>query len=184
MLLRVEESGCIAELGKLWGRYREPFDVFHLTGHASIQNNQPYFVTETEIGERYAATAKEIAGALRFRLPQLVFLSGCRTGESPSDGAVPSLALSLVQQGCKAVLGWARPVNDLSATVAAAHIYSKLAAGYKLSEALASTYQYLHSHKIQDWHLLRLYVRGRCPDTFLENKVLQLIMKLPHFMFQ
>lgn len=41
--LQVEESGCIAELGKLWGRYREPYDVFHLTGHASIKDEQPFF---------------------------------------------------------------------------------------------------------------------------------------------
>ncbi|MBW4684330.1 MAG: tetratricopeptide repeat protein [Komarekiella atlantica HA4396-MV6] len=168
LVLRVEESGCIAELGKLWSRYREPFDVFHLTGHASIQNNQPYFVTETETGERHAAKVEEIAAALRFRLPQLVFLSGCRTGETLSDGVIPSLAASLVQQGCRAVLGWGRPVLDVSATATATYLYSKLAAGYKLSEALASTYQHLLNENFTDWHLLRLYVRGKCPEAFVE----------------
>ncbi|MEH2346922.1 MAG: CHAT domain-containing protein, partial [Nostoc sp.] len=34
--LRVEESGCVSELGKVWSRYLDDFDVFHLTGHASI----------------------------------------------------------------------------------------------------------------------------------------------------
>jgi tetratricopeptide (TPR) repeat protein len=142
--------------------------VFHITGHASIQNNQPYFVTETETGERHPAKAEEIAAALRFRLPQLVFLSGCRTGEAANDGVVPSLAASLVEQGCKAVLGWGRPVSDVSATEAAAYLYSKLAAGYQLSEALASTYQHLLHHKVEDWHLLRLYMRGTCPGAFVE----------------
>lgn len=168
LILRVEESGCITELGKLWGRYRDPFDVFHITGHASIQNNQPYFVTETETGERQPAKAEEIAAALRFRLPQLVFLSGCRTGEAANDGVVPSLAASLVEQGCKAVLGWGRPVSDVSATEAAAYLYSKLAAGYQLSEALASTYQHLLHNKVEHWHLLRLYMRGTCPGAFVE----------------
>lgn len=166
--LRVEESGCIAELSKLWGRYREPFDVFHLTGHASIKNEQPFFITETETGELHAAYASEIASALRFRIPQLVFLSGCRTGEAASDGAVSSLAESLIEQGCRAVLGWGRPIADVVATQAAAYLYSKLAAGYELSEALGSTYQYLREAKVEDWHLLRLYIRGQCPKALIE----------------
>jgi len=166
--LRVEESGCIAELSKLWGRYREPFDVFHLTGHASIKNEQPFFITETETGELHAAYASEIASALRFRIPQLVFLSGCRTGEAASDGIVSSLAESLIEQGCRAVLGWGRPIADVVATQAAAYLYSKLAAGYELSEALASTYQYLRKAKVEDWHLLRLYIRGQCPKALVD----------------
>ena len=166
--LRVEESGCITELSKLWGRYREPFDVFHLTGHSSIEDEQPFFLTETETGERHIAYASEIAAALRFRMPQLVFLSGCRTGEAPSNGAVSSLAESLIEQGCRAVLGWGRPIADVVATQAAAYLYSKLAAGYELAEALANTYQYLREAKVEDWHLLRLYVSGKCPQALVE----------------
>jgi hypothetical protein len=138
--LRVEESGCITELSKLWGRYREPFDVFHLTGHSSIEDEKPFFLTETETGERHIAYASEIATALRFRMPQLVFLSGCRTGEAPSNGAVSSLAESLIEEGCRAVLSWGRPIADVVATQAAAYLYSKLAAGYRTCRG---TCQYL-----------------------------------------
>jgi len=166
--LQVEESGCIEELRKLWGRYREPFDVFHLTGHASIEDEQPFFITETETGERHNSPASEIPSALRFRLPQLVFLSGCRTAEAANDGVVSSLAESLIEQGCRAVLGWGRPIADVIATQAAAHLYSKLAAGYQLAEAVATTYQYLREAKVDDWHLLRLYVRGQCPEALVE----------------
>jgi len=166
--LRVEESGCITELSKLWGRYREPFDVFHLTGHSSIEDEKPFFLTETETGERHIAYASEIAAALRFRMPQLVFLSGCRTGEAPSNGAVSSLAESLIEQGCRAVLSWGRPIADVVATQAAAYLYSKLAAGYQLAEALANTYQHLREAKVEDWHLLRLYVSGQCPKALVE----------------
>ncbi|MEG4024397.1 tetratricopeptide repeat protein [Microcoleus sp. S13C4] len=166
--LRVEESGCITELSKLCGRYREPFDVFHLTGHSSIEDEKPFFLTETETGERHIAYASEIAAALRFRMPQLVFLSGCRTGEAPSNGAVSSLAESLIEQGCRAVLSWGRPIADVVATQAAAYLYSKLAAGYQLAEALANTYQHLREAKVEDWHLLRLYVSGKCPKALVE----------------
>ncbi|MFP5269157.1 CHAT domain-containing protein [Coleofasciculus sp.] len=166
--LRVEESGCVAELGKLWRRYREPFDVFHLTGHASINQTEPYFITETETGEPLQAKAAEIAEALQFRFPPLVFLSGCRTGEAGNQGAISSLAEALIGYGAKAVLGWGRPVTDTGATVAAAYLYGRLAAGFQVAEALASTYQQLLKNQIADWHLLRLYIQGECPGALVE----------------
>ena len=189
--LRVEESGCVSELGKVWGRYFNDFDVFHLTGHASItpaeaeknptpnpspqarrgedlEANTPYFVTETEIGDRHETTAAELAEVFRFRFPKLVFLSGCRTGQAPDKGAVPSMAEALIAQGARAVLSWGRPVEDRTATAAAAHLYGKLAAGYQLAEALASTYQQLFKQNVRDWHLLRLYIQGECPGALVE----------------
>jgi hypothetical protein len=170
--LRVEESGCVTELGKVWSRHIDTFDVFHLTGHASISSAipyTPYFITETETGESQQTTAAELAAVLRFRFPKLVFLSGCRTGEAADNGAVASMAEALIAQGAKTVLGWGRPVEDQTATAAAAHLYGKLAEGYQLAEALADTYQYLFQHKVRDWHLLRLYVRGECPGAFVET---------------
>ncbi|MFS0513573.1 tetratricopeptide repeat protein [Nostoc sp. UIC 10607] len=169
--LRVEESGCVSELGKVWSRYFNDFDVFHLTGHASIKDEAPYtpyFITETEIGERHETTAAELAEVFRFRFPKLVFLSGCRTGQAPDKGAVPSMAEALIEQGARAVLSWGRPVEDRTATAAAAHLYGKLAAGYQLAQALASTYQQLFKQKVGDWHLLRLYVQGECPGALVE----------------
>ncbi|WGV24480.1 tetratricopeptide repeat protein [Halotia branconii] len=169
--LRVEESGCVTELGKVWSRYIDSFDVFHLTGHASITREPPYtpyFITETETGERQETTAAELAEVLQFRFPKLVFLSGCRTGEAADNGAVPSMAEALIAQGARAVLGWGRSVEDGIATVAAAHLYGKLAGGYQLAEALASTYQYLSQLQVRDWHLLRLYVQGEYPGAFVE----------------
>ncbi|WP_375466492.1 tetratricopeptide repeat protein [uncultured Nostoc sp.] len=189
--LRVEESGCVSELGKVWSRYFNDFDVFHLTGHASItppeaeknptpnpspqarrgedlEANTPYFITETDIGERHETTAAELAEVFRFRFPKLVFLSGCRTGQAPDKGAVPSMAEALIAQGARAVLSWGRPVEDRTATAAAAHLYGKLAAGYQLAEALASTYKQLFKQNVRDWHLLRLYVQGECPGALVE----------------
>ncbi|MDZ8186019.1 MAG: tetratricopeptide repeat protein [Nostoc sp. ChiSLP02] len=169
--LRVEESGCVSELGKVWSRYLEDFDVFHLAGHASIKDAAPYtpyFITETEIGERHETTAAELAEVFRFRFPKLVFLSGCRTGQAPDKGAVPSMAEALIAQGARAVLSWGRLVEDRTATAAAAHLYGKLAAGYELAQALASTYQQLFKQKVRDWHLLRLYVQGECPGALVD----------------
>ncbi|MEP0914161.1 tetratricopeptide repeat protein [Leptolyngbya sp. GB1-A1] len=161
--LRVEESGCLAQLGKLWSRYpKGTFDVFHLTGHAAVQSqapHSPYFITETVTGERHDATAVDLAAPFKLRRPRLVFLSGCRTGQS--SPAVPSLAQALVQQGLPAILGWGRPVADPVATAAAAYLYARLAEGCELAQAVALTQGYLRQEiKVSDWHRLRLYVRG------------------------
>ena len=173
--LRVEESGCIQDLSNLWNRYASPFDIFHITGHADIQTTspyQPYFITETETGDRHHATLDEFTRIFKNRQPRLVFLSGCRTAQSslnPEDKekAIPSLAEGLVQQGTPAVLGWARPVTETTATIAAAHFYCKLANGFQIPEALSSVYQSLIQQGIDNWHLLRLYGRAGAVESLV-----------------
>jgi hypothetical protein len=164
LTLRVEESGCVEELQKLWRRYPEDtFDVFHLTGHADHQKTPPYapfFITESLTGDRQDITAEELLQVFQVRRPRLIFLSGCRTGESGQAGSVPSFAETLVQRGMPAVLGWGRPVLDITATLAGSFLYEQLAAGCQLVQALSLTYQNLIKTEVKGWHLLRLYVRG------------------------
>ena len=162
--LIVEESGCLTELGYLVKDYdRGSFDVLHLTGHATFEQNQPRFITETETGEPYYASAKDIAKELQFQMPKLIFLSGCRTGQSPQSGAVPSMAEALLDKGAKVVLGWGKKVLDRDATVAAEALYRELAAGRTVTEAVGITYQTLIENQARDWHLLRLYVAETLP---------------------
>ena len=107
LALTVEESGCLSELGYLVDDYGQGyFDVFHLTGHATFTDGEPRFITETETGDANYASATDIAKELQFRLPKLIFLSGCRTGQGGKSGAVPSMAEELLAKGAKAVLGW------------------------------------------------------------------------------
>jgi CHAT domain-containing protein len=162
----------LEELGKLWNRYPEgAFDVFHLTGHASMQSHPPYtshFITESLTGEQLESTAADLAAPFKLRRPRLIFLSGCRTGQSSQSALVSSLAQSLVHQGLPAVLGWGRPVADPVATAAAAHLYARLAEGCTLSQAVVLTQCYLRQHlKVQDWHRLRLYVRGQAWEALV-----------------
>ena len=165
LTLRVEESGCVQELKKLWSRYKQDtFDVFHLTGHANIQSDapyQPYFITETLTGERAETYPEQLLKVFGERPPRLIFLAGCRTGESRQNGSLPSFAEQLIKKGIPAVLGWGRPVLDTTATESAATLYAHLSAGDSLAYALNQTYQSLLAREsIPDWHLLRLYVRG------------------------
>ncbi|MDZ8051588.1 MAG: tetratricopeptide repeat protein [Aulosira sp. ZfuVER01] len=168
LALTVEESGCLSELGYLVDSYdRDYFDVLHLTGHATLQDGQPRFVTETLTGEAYYASAEDIAQELQFRLPKLIFLSGCRTGQAGNAGDVPSMAEELLKSGAKAVLGWGQKVLDPDATDAAAALYQELSAGKQIAEAVASTYQALIKNKARDWHLLRLYAAGNLPSSLV-----------------
>ena len=132
-----EESGAIQELGSLVQSYAaDHFDVFHLTGHGIIYTREHYgepptvsgrpmpdhtpcFVTEDELGQLLLAAVPDLAKAFRNRWPRVIFLSGCHTGQVANGGTVPSMAAGLIRQGASVVLGWARPVFDDTAIVAA-----------------------------------------------------------------
>jgi CHAT domain-containing protein len=169
--LTVEESGCIQELRELIAsKDRGYFDVIHLSGHATIkeQERKPYFITETEYGDRQDTSAEDIARELQFNLPKLLFLSGCRTGYSDGD-EILSMAEKLLENGAKAVLGWGQPVRDNEAADTAAILYEKLSQGFTLSESLAFAYQKLLGNQARDWHCLRLYVRGSIPEALVKR---------------
>ena len=172
LALTVEESGCLSELRYLVADYgKDYFDIFHITGHATITNGQPQFITETETGEAFYASAEDFKQALQFRLPKLIFLSGCRTGQAGSKddnyGSVPSMAEELLKAGAKAVLGWGQKVLESDAIAAAATLYEELAAGGQITEAVATTYQTLIKNKARDWHLLRLYAADSLPGELV-----------------
>ncbi|WP_233271209.1 GUN4 domain-containing protein [Microcystis aeruginosa] len=167
--LTVEESGCIKELGELIAsKDRGYFDVIHLSGHATIKDQKPYFITETEYGDRQDTSAEDIARELQFNLPKLLFLSGCRTGYSDGD-EILSMAEKLLENGAKTVLGWGQPVRDQEAADTAAILYEKLSQGFTLSESLAFAYQKLLENQARDWHCLRLYVRGSIPEALVSR---------------
>ncbi|BAY82380.1 TPR repeat-containing protein [Calothrix parasitica NIES-267] len=168
LTLTVEESGCLEELGYLVEDYGKGyFDVLHLTGHATIKDGIPAFITESATGEAVESTADDIATELQFQLPKLIFLSGCRTGQAANCGAVPSMAECLLNAGANSVLGWGQKVLDTDATLAAATLYQALSSGKQLTESLALTYQALIKNKARDWHLLRLYIGDNFPGNLV-----------------
>ncbi|MBE5230301.1 MAG: GUN4 domain-containing protein [Microcystis aeruginosa PMC 728.11] len=166
--LRVEESGCLNELGYVVREYDQGyFDVFHLTGHATHQDGKPCFLTEDEYGNRVDSDTNAIYDAIaRSSLPPLIFLSGCRTGYAP-DSAVPSMAAEFLHLGAKAVLGWGERVLDTDAAVAAKELYGHLSQGETVIEALSATYRALIDQQARDWHKLRLYVGNTLPQALV-----------------
>ncbi|MFF0450349.1 CHAT domain-containing protein [Streptomyces sp. NPDC004609] len=165
--LEVEESGELEQLRHRVLEYsRGDVDVVHLTGHAVLAEDGPRFLAEGPHGEAVSATAEDIHDGLG-RSPYVVFLSGCRTAESPESGAVASLAESLARSSAPLVLGWGRPVPDSAATGAAAAFYQQLAEGLSPAVALAGTYRRLVRDSVPYWHLLRMFVRGGLPGPLV-----------------
>ena len=160
--LEIEYSGCLNKLKGLINKHDKGFfDVLHLAGHAE----NPYFITETESGEAEYSSAEDIAEALLFKNPQLIFLSACRTAYS-QESPIPSMAESLVKKGFKAVLGWGDRVLDTSAIAAAKIFYQYLSSGSTVTQALAQTYRKLIETE-KGWHLLRLYVKESLPGALV-----------------
>ncbi|MEO0807454.1 MAG: CHAT domain-containing protein, partial [Cyanobacteria bacterium J06643_4] len=187
--LVVEESGSLQELKSLVQSYTvNHFDVFHLTGHGFVKDKQPCFVTEDAYGEPVYSTAKDLARTFKNRWPRVVFLSGCHTGQVLEGGAVPSMAAALISAGASVVLGWARPVYDQTAIVAAEALYQSLATGASVEEAVRAAQQVMIQQNLEDdrlctdWHLLRMYRDSRAVDelvTPLRTKGREKIRRVP-----
>ncbi len=156
--LVVEETGSLEGLEfRMTGYDPGHFDVFHLSGHADVIDDTPVFIMEDPLGQRCDATAEDIKRAIHNRWPRLVFLSGCRTGQAPDLGSLASLGESLVSKGAPCVVGWALPVGDLSASMAAAMLYVELEKGESIASAVAWTRNELRERGVRDWHLLRIF---------------------------
>ena len=158
--LQVEESGSLEGLREQVESFPQGyFDVFHLTGHADIHDDAPVFIMEDPLGGAHHAKLEELARVFSDsgRFPRLIFLSGCRTGQSPDQGGLPSFSEALVAAGAPAVLGWALPVGDQDASAAAGYLYDKLAAGVPIDQAVSFARQQLCARNSRYWHLLRLY---------------------------
>jgi hypothetical protein len=156
--LVVEESGTLDGLRFTAQSYGSGFfDVLHISGHATIEDGEPRFVVENELGRMASATADEIAQAMNGQWPRLVFVSGCLTGGASERGTIPSMSESLVKAGAPVVLGWALPVGDLAATAFASHLYKELAAGEPLDQSVVAARRQLYAEHSRNWHLLRVY---------------------------
>lgn len=158
--LQVEESGTLQGLEERLTDMPEAPDVIHLSGHADVQDNQPVFLLEDDMGRVAPSTPQELAHTLvaTDRYPRIAFLSGCRTGQSSYQHNMLSYSEQVVSAGVPVVLGWALPVGDVAASQAAAALYQKLATGFDISQAVAFTRQQLHASGSPYWHLLRCYV--------------------------
>ncbi|MCG8607465.1 CHAT domain-containing protein [bacterium] len=124
--MTIEDSGSLAGLETALIE-ADGFEIVHITGHAGIDRDLgPVFYMENEFGELDKVTPDRLAKVLRDYPPQLLFLSGCSTGQSAERHATDSFSHQLVAAGVPLVLGWALPVSDAGATLLTIELYGYL----------------------------------------------------------
>ncbi len=172
--LDIEDSGTLAGIEERLTAHYEPYDVLHITGHASTQttdsrDSQSAFILENELGQPSPTSVDELYDVIAEgeRQPKLVFLSGCSTAQAHSPEteelkSVESMAQALADCGVNTVLGWSQPVFDTDATEAAMYLYKDLSEGTSIFKAVANTRKKLLENNHSHWHLLRLFAREDC----------------------
>lgn len=164
----VEETGTLTELGARARRLATArptrLDVLHLSCHGS-DLPEPRLRLEDAHGGAKDCSPVELVEALGDAAGQLrlVFISACATGLGGTwlPRAKP-FALSLVEAGLSAVIAWAVPVDDRSATRQARVVYEALGRGVTVEHALGDARRALLSEGADPhWHLARLYLGRR-----------------------
>jgi tetratricopeptide (TPR) repeat protein len=161
--LAVEDSGALAPFAAR-AKLEGDLDAVHFSCHGLLDDKGGSLAFEDEYGHVDFVTAARLKqDGFGERLPRLIFLSACHSAEGPKekDGADPAmpLAISLVEAGFPAALGWGGPVYDRDANRFAKELYGQLVKGRSLD--LAAAYARLAVLKQDDgtgshWHLARL----------------------------
>lgn len=166
MQLDIEESGTLEGLGKMLMHYY--YDVVILSGHGAVvdEEGKPYFRMENIYGCNHRIYPKKLwSNALRNNPPRLLFLSGCRTGQTKIS---TSFAQMMVEHfKVPTALGWGQKVEDSKAILAVKMILQELSRGFSILQAVQRTrYEIEEAHKgsmsetLPDWPFLRLYCDG------------------------
>ncbi len=172
--MEVEDSGSLEGLRQRLET--EAFDVVNISGHADIDyNSQPFFIMEDETGQRQDVFPPELWRDALIENKEnlrLLFLSGCRTGETPPEQAATSFAQQLVEKfNVPAVLSWGRSVADDQATIAEEFLYHELSRGRDLLAAVQRArlelFDRFQDSPYQTWPLLRLYGSGMLPQAIV-----------------
>ena len=171
----IEDTGSLEGLGERLTT--NEYDIIHITGHADIdKKGEPFLWMETEEGLPVQVTLLQLCEKLSLSLslnqPRLVFLSGCRTGETPEHAAAMSLAHQLVADAehVSTVLGWGLPVADEAARFAAEKLYFELSRGESILDAVRRTRNELFLQHPTQWSMLRLFADSSPLDVALVQK--------------
>jgi len=124
--VHVEPDAGIDDLFDLFNRFPDQVAIFHYGGHADGTALQ----LMTASGANETAHADGLAKLMGLsKALRLVFLNGCATRDQVK---------SLLDQGVKAVIATAVPINDTMATEFAEQFYQSMAAGKSIKDSYES----------------------------------------------
>lgn len=115
------------------------FNVFHFLGHGVLRNGIGHLVLQdTRTGNSDYLSAEDLAVSLAGKGVRLAMLSACLTGAGRYDDDFGMIATTLIRAGIPSVVAnqYSIPINSIAPFVGV--IYTKLAQGAGIDEAVAS----------------------------------------------
>lgn len=191
--ITVEDSGSLEGLAARLTD--EQYDVIHLSGHANFDKDKcPYFIMEDDTGHSRGVYTGELwQKALVNNPPQLLFISGCRTGNNAGPSIYPEASEGMAASAfarvlaknypVPTVLAWSYKVSDLQAICAGKTLYQDLSRGKPVHEAvqrsIAELFNQFPSHEKPAWLMLRLFSKHfrQLPLVQVGNKIKQIPLK-------
>lgn len=140
--------------------------VVHLSGHGVIKDDSVgYFAFEDMNGKADLKSSDEICRILSGQGVQCVFVSGCHSGEAPTDDILMGICQNLVAGGIPYAVGWAASIADTHAIDFVRDFYKFLASGRSIDQALNQARWSLWNTQKQDgdlsWILPVLYASSQ-----------------------
>ena len=136
------------------------FDILHFAGHAKFDARDPAQSGLTLAGGKLLRAQDLIAAQLR-ELPALIVLNACEAGRVRAEAPDPppeqqstrdaSLAETLIGAGLQGFIGNLWRVEDRAAANFSVELYTALAGGASLGEALLSARRKLFAANQRDW---------------------------------
>lgn len=145
--------------------------IFHFCGHGGTYENKPsLFLWDSAAEMNQAWTAQAIALTLKIWVPRVVFLNACKTSSADVQANVSSIAAEFIKAGCAAVVGTNSNIKNSTAAQFAKSVYTALANGKDIDEAIASArFDVQSSRGVDDreWATPALHL-GAAPEAVLE----------------
>ena len=145
--------------------------VLHFIGHGDYdqRTDQGVIALVGDDGGLHLVEADRLAGLLNEArpTPRLVVLNSCQSGRSGTQDLFSSTAATLVRRGISAVAAMQFSISDAGATKFARGLYSALASGRSIGDAMGSgRVGLLSTPGSLEWVTPVLYVRGDTSTLF------------------
>ena len=149
--------------------------VLHFLGHGGFdpEENEGWLAMEDADGEAMLVAAGQFADVLHAAqpVPRLVVLTSCDSGARGSGDAFSGTAAALTRSGVTAVAAMQYLISDTAAAAFTRGLYTALAQGRKIDEAVAAGRAAIlgTSAQTMEWITPVLYLRGNESRLFVEE---------------
>ena len=144
--------------------------VLHIVGHAQHTGEESVLFLEDESGSPYAVGEEQLRDLIGSATAlHLVVLNACDSAKAGQAQGISGLAQRLLQRQVPGVVAMQAPVGDAAAVAFAVTLYTSLAAGETVEEAVTSARQRLHDRATPpsaEWLIPVFFARTRLGPLF------------------